>query len=572
MVGMYLRTTKRKNKDGSVVIYYQLAHNIRHPATNQPTARVIHNFGRADQLDRQQLVRLCQSIARVCELKVIDPIQAQEPSPDSPLVDLPELFHLIGALELGPLLVIEALWERLGIGRILREVAGQSGCHVPYERALLAMTANRLCEPSSKLGVWNRWLKKVYLPSCQELKLDQMYEAMDLLQAHSERVEEAIFFQTADLLDLEVDLVFYDTTTVTFSIDTEDEETQDDQSLRQYGRPKDGRWSVQMVVALAVTRQGLPVRSWVFPGNTADMATVAKVKRDLKGWKLGRALFVGDGGFNSEDNRHELAKACGTYLLATRMNSVNEVHQDVLSRSGRYRKVSDNLQVKEVVIGGDGVRRRRYLLCYNPREARRQQKRRAEVVQQLEQELARHRNMSATAQWAIELLASRRTKRYVTITPKGRISINKKAIREASRTDGKWVIQTNDDTLMPEDAACAYKGLMVIERCFRTLKSTQLKLEPVYHRLSRRIEAHVKICVMALLIERVAELACGQSWPQLRHVLADLQATEFHTSSHLFFKRNEASSELRKVFKKLSIPFPNSVLDVALLPEDTPGT
>jgi transposase len=569
---MYLRTTKRKNKDGSVVTYYQLAHNIRHPETNQPTARVIHNFGRADQLDRQQLVRLCQSIARVCELKVTDPLQASKPSPEAPLADLPESFQLVRTLELGSLLVIEALWERLGMGKTLREVAAQYGCQVPYERALLAMTANRLCEPESKLGVWDRWLKRVYLPSCQELKLAQMYEAMDLLQAHSERVEEAIFFQTASLLDLEVDLVFYDTTTVAFSIDTEDEETEDNHVLRQYGRPKDGSWSVQMVVALAVTRQGLPVRSWVFPGSTADMATVAKVKRDLKGWKLGRALFVGDAGLNSEENRHELAKACGTYLLATRLNSVNEVHQDVLSRPGRYRKVSDNLHVKEVVVVGDGVRRRRYLLCYNPREAKQQQRRRKQVVQQLEQELARHRNMSVTAQWVIDLLASPRTKRYLTITQKAQIRLDRKAIQQAARTDGKWVVQTNDDTLTPEDAACAYKSLTVIERCFRTLKSTQLKLDPVYHRLSRRIEAHVKVCVMALLIERVAELACEQSWSQLRYVLAGLQATEFHTSSHLFFKRNEASLELRKVLKKLEIPLPDSVLGIIPLPEDTPET
>jgi len=568
---MYLRTTRRKNKDGSVVTYYQLAHNVRHPETNQPTARVIHNFGRADQLDRQQLVRLCQSIARVCELKVTDPIQAQESSPEAPLADLPESFHLVDTLELGPLLVIEALWERLGISKALSEVAQESG-YQAYERALLAMTANRLCEPESKLGVWERWLKKVYLPSCQELKLSQMYEAMDLLYDHSERVEEAIFFQTANLLELEVDLVFYDTTTVAFSIDMEDEETEDEMVLRQYGRPKGGKWSVQMVVALAVTRQGLPVRSWVFPGNTADMATVTKVKQDLKGWKLGRALFVGDAGLNSEENRHELAKACGTYLLATRMNSVNEVHQDVLSRPGRYRKVSDNLHVKEVVVGGDGVRRRRYLLCYNPKEARRQRKHREHVVQRLEQELSKHENMSVTAQWAIDLLASPRTKRYLTITKKAQIRLDRKAIRQAARTDGKWVIQTNDDTLTPEDAACAYKGLTVIERCFRTLKSTQLKLDPVYHRLSRRIEAHVKICVMALLIERVAELACDQSWSQIHHVLTGLKATEFHTSSHLFFKRNEASPRLRNMLEKLGVPLPNSVLEIIPLPEDTPET
>jgi transposase len=239
--------------------------------------------------------------------------------------------------------------------------------------------------------------------------------------------------------------------------------------------------------------------------------------------------------------------------------------------------------VKEVVVGGQGVRRRRYLLCYNPSEAKRQQKRRKQIVQQLEQELARHRNMSATAQWAIDLLASPRTKRYLAITDQGQIRLDKKAIQQAARTDGKWVIQTNDDTLTPEDAACAYKSLGVIERCFRTFKRTQLKLNPVYHRLSRHIEAHsskcdaiakaqMKICVMALLIERVAELACEQSWSQLRHVLSDLQAIEFHTPSHLFFKRNEASSELRKILKKLAIPLPNSVLSVTALPENTPET
>ena len=100
--------------------------------------------------------------------------------------------------------------------------------------------------------------------------------------------------------------------------------------LRQYGRPKDGGYSVQVVVALAVTRESLPVRSWVCPGNTTNVATVTKVKRDLKGWKLGRALFLGNAGFNSADNRHRLAKACGSYLLATRLNSAHEVNHEVM--------------------------------------------------------------------------------------------------------------------------------------------------------------------------------------------------------------------------------------------------
>jgi transposase len=301
------------------------------------------------------------------------------------------------------------------------------------------------------------------------------------LYEHSEKVEEAIFFQVASLLDLVVDVVFYDTTTVSFSIDTEDEEAENGEALRKYGRSKEGTWTPQVVVALAVTREGLPIRSWVFPGNTADVKTIQKVKSDLKGWKLGRALFVGDAGLNSEENREELAKACGTYLLATRMGSVKEVKEEVLSRPGRYKELSENLHVKEVTVGGQGVAQRRYFLCYNPREAKRQDKHRQEVVQMLEVELAKHLDKSATAQWAIELLASRRTKRYVTVTPAGQISINRKAISEAARTDGKWVLQTNDDSLSTTDAAHAYKALAVIERCFRTLKRSQLKVNPVYH-------------------------------------------------------------------------------------------
>ena len=569
---MYLRTTKRKNKDGSTVTYYHLAHNQRHPETGQSTPRILYNFGRADQLDRQQLIRLCHSIARVCDLTIADSTSPFEQSQEHQkwLEDL----ELVQSVELGTVWVIEALWERLGIGDTLRRLEQQAGCRIPYERALLSMVANRVCQPQSKLGVWARWLETVYLPSCQQLSRHQMYEAMDLLAKHSNEVEEAIFFQTATLLDLEVDLVFYDTTTVGFSIDIEDEaqetdETGSDDALRQYGRPKSGKWSVQMVVALAVTREGLPVRSWVFPGNTTDVTTVAKVKRDLKGWKLGRALFVGDAGLNSEANRHELAKACGTYLLATRIGSVNEIKQDVLSRPGRYRKIRDNLHVKEVVVGGQGVRRRRYLVCYNKHEAKRQSQRRTEVASQLKTELARHKTQKATASWAIDLLASPGTKRYLTVTEGGDVRLDTDAIKQAARTDGKWVIETNDDTLTPEDAAEAYKGLMVIERCFRTLKTTQLKLEPVYHRLSRRLEAHVKICVMALLIERVAELACDQPWSKLSPILARLQATEVHTPSYVFFKRNQPTPAMRKLFKTLNIPLPKPILSISPLDEAT---
>ncbi len=550
---MYLRSTKRKNKDGSTVEYFQLAHNERHPQTRKPVAKIIHNFGRADQLDRQELVRLCNSIARVCGLIVTDPVD-----PVTQSIGFGKGLKIKQTLALGCPLVVEALWERLGLRKTLQDIEKTAGVQVPYERALLAMVANRLCDPESKLGVWERWLSKVYLPSCQGLKLRHMYEAMDLLHAHAEQVEKTVFFQVADLFNLEVDLIFYDTTTASFHVDQEDD---DGAGLRKFGHSKEGFWAPQVVVALAVTREGIPVRSWVLPGNTADVSTVEMVRSDLRGWNLGRAMFVADSGMNSVDNRSELARACGKYLLACRMASVADIKRDVLTKRGRYTVFKDNLHAKEVIVG-DGERRKRYILCYNPKEAKRQRKHRQMTVELLEDELQRHKDQSASAQWAIELLASRRFKRYLRVLKSGQVRIDRAAIREAEKYDGKWVIETNDDTISLEDAACGYKGLMVIERCFRSLKRTQIRMTPMYHWASRRIEAHVKICVLSLLIERIAELQCGQPWHRIRQALERLQVTEFFDLNHRVLMRNELASDTRKTFNLLKIKPPPQVIQL----------
>jgi len=554
---MYLRSTKRKNKDGSVVEYYQLAHNERHPVTRKPVAKIIHNFGRADKLDRQQLVRLCQSIARVCGLTVIDPFGQQQGDLFATEPGLPGDLKIVNTVSFGTVLAIEALWERMGLKKTFSDIIKREGLKAPYERALLAMTANRLCDPESKLGVWDRWLSKVYLPSCEGLKLKQMYEAMDLFYDHMAEVEENLFFQTANLFNLTVDLIFYDTTTASFSIDREDEKD----NLRKFGHAKEGMWAPQVVVALAVTREGLPVRSWVFPGNTTDVDTVEQVRADLRGWKLGRALFVADAGMNSESNREELARACGKYLLACRMSSVSEIKQAVLSKRGRFTVFKDNLHAKEVVVG-DGERRTRYILCYNPKEAERQARHRDQVVELLEQELDRHPDRSASARWAMELLTSRRFKKYLSVTKANRLRIDRSKIRQAARYDGKWVIETNDDTISLEDAACGYKGLMVIERCFRSLKRTQIKITPMYHWVPRRIETHVKLCVLALLIERVAEISCNKPWAHIKAALDRLQVTKFENSSYRLFHRNELPAETVNILKSLKINTPNQVLKI----------
>ncbi len=186
----------------------------------------------------------------------------------------------------------------------------------------------------------------------------------------------------------------------------------------------------------------------------------------------------------------------------------------------------------------------------------------------LEHELDSHTNLKATRQWAIDLLASRRYKRYLKVTKSGHIRIDRGAILEAGKYDGKWVLETNDDTISLGDAACGYKSLMVIERCFRSLKRTQIKMTPMYHWLSRRIEAHIKICVLALMIERIAELSCGKPWHTIRRALDKLQVTRFFNLNQCVYLRNEISVETRNILKKLDIKPPKQLVRLENDPEN----
>jgi hypothetical protein len=264
----------------------------------------------------------------------------------------------------------------------------------------------------------------------------------------------------------------------------------------------------------------------------------------------------------SQQNRQDLAKACGKYLLATRLGSQAGVKEEVLTRPGRFKVIAENLQAKEVIVG-DGERRRRYIICYNPLEAKRQQLHREQVLRELKVELAKHPDPKATARWAIDPLASGRYRRYLKIDEAtNRLTINRQAAREAARTDGKWVLIANDDTITLEDASSGYKSLLVIERCFRTLKSTQIKLTPMYHWLPSRIEAHIKICVLALLLARVAERLCQLPWNRIKEDPGSLQVTEFQTPNFRFYQRHEPTENLFSTLNSLEISMPKPVLSI----------
>ena len=559
-MGMYLRITERRNRDGSTVAYYALAENIWNAEARRSETRVVHSFGRADQLDRAALRRLVASINRVIDSDVA------EAAPARGKAALPEI-DIEAVFELGVVLIAGRLWEDLGIGEAIRARIAGAGLTAPHEAALLAMAAQRLDDPGSKLACATRWLPDVaWLPEAAGIAVDQLYRALDFLAAWSEAIERDVFLRAADLLRLDVDLIFYDTTTAYFEIDEADECAEQFAGklfapLRQRGHSKEGRAAnPQVIIAMAVTRDGMPVRSWVLPGNTADVATVARVKQDLHAWRLGRCLFVGDAGMYSADNLVELSRGLGRYVLAVPMRRVRDVGAEVLTRQGRYRQVAENLQVKEVWVG-EGERRKRYVLCCNPLEAERQRQHRLQALAELEAELAAlDAREEDHPRAACELMASKRYARYLGPDWRGRPKLDAAKVKAAERLDGKFVVITNDDTLSAEDVALAYKAGAMIESCFRRMKQTGLQVRPVFHWTARRVEAHVKLCVLALQMQRTAEIRTGLPWARIAHALAALKAVRYRSDGRSIVQRTKVAPELADLLKKLGVPIPKQLL------------
>jgi hypothetical protein len=554
---MYLRTTQRRNKDGSIVRYYALAENTRHPEKGHVEARLVHSFGRADRLDRAALERLVRSIRRVLDA------DAGEPAADGR--GQARRIEIEASFELGVVHVVAELWARLGIGRAIAARLAADERRAPHEAALLAMTAQRLARPGSKLACHERWLKRVWLPAARDLRLDQLYRALDILAEHGDGIEQEVFWHSADLFKLDVDLVFYDATTAWFECDDEDVASESWRGLtfaplRKRGHSKEGRDSdPQVIIALAVSRDGMPVRSWVLPGNTADVTTVARIKEDLRQMRLGRALFVGDAGLYAKANLAELSRGAGRYILATPIGRVKEIKDDVLRRPGRYAEITPTLRAKEVIVG-EGERRRRYILCLNIEEAERQKRHREEILAVLQLELDRLADDHPKA--ACRLVASRRFGPYLSLDGQGRPFIDRDKVQRAEQLDGKFVLTTNDDTLSAADIALGYKGMWIIEACFRKMKTTGLGIRPMFHWTPRRIVAHVKLCVLALMIQRAAEMATGTPWSQLVEVLERLKAVRYTAEGETIVQASRISPELALILKKIDISKPKPILAV----------
>ncbi|MGW4412800.1 IS1634 family transposase [Nonomuraea sp. NPDC004702] len=572
---MFVRTATRKNKNGTTVRYLQLAHNEWDPVAKTAKMKVLHNFGREDQMDRAAVERLVSSLCRL-----LDPGRAAALTSGAQLT-------FIGSAGYGGVYLLDQLWRQLKIDVILTTILASTRRSPFTERVLFALVANRALDASSKLAA-SHWVgRNAHIDGLTDCSDDACYRAMDWLHQVQDSVERKVFDQVATLLNLEVDLLFFDTTSTYFEIDEPDEPIARDQrgirlpdpdpdpencdgdepvmkGFRTRGKSKDHRDDLpRIVIGMAVTRDGIPVRVWSWPGNTTDTALIRQVKDDMRDWTMSKIVWVGDRGFASADNRRYPRQGDHHYIIGERLRSGSAEAKAALSRQGRYQDVADNLKVKEVRIGEAD----RFVICFNPDGAERDAAIRTRLIAQLEEMIAGSDALSATKR--AELRGVIRTKpglnRYLRTTPNGLLRLDAAKIKTEANLDGKYLLRCSDPKLSAEDIAVGYKQLLEVERGWRDMKQV-IDLRPVHHRLEERIRAHVILCWLTLLLIRVIETTTGSTWNRIRDEFDLLTVATFTGATGTFRQRAELTKPQRDILAKLDIPTPKKMV------EATPAT
>src|SRR6266536_1767785 len=498
---MYLRTTPRRNNDGSVVRYLQLAHNTWDPTAKRSRVQVLYNFGREDDNNRAALQRLVASITRF-----LDPDQALAATAGEGLA-------FVESRPLGGTWVLDGLWHRLGIDQTMRRLLAGRRLDERAERVLFGLICNRALAPSSKLAAAGWISDDVAIPGLAQTSDDACYRAMDwLLEIHHE-LEHEIFGQLATLLDLEVDLLFFDTTSTYFELDEADTPTARDQHGHRLPQPSD-----------AAAANGVPTAGFRSYGHSK--------------------------------NRRYLRKGDHHYIIGERLRSGSAEATAALQRQGRYQVVADNLRVKEVRISDA----ERFVICHNPEQADRDAAVRERLLAQLQETITGSDRLPATKRAELRGVISTKPglHRYLRVTPGGLLRLDQRAIKAETNLDGTYLLRSSDPHLSVEDIALGYKQLLQVERGWRDMNRV-IDLRPVYDRKEDRIRAHVLLCWLALLLTRTIETICGDTWPTLRRELERIKLSTFAGPGGTFRQRTETTSPQRAILAELQLPEPPRV-------------
>jgi transposase len=279
----------------------------------------------------------------------------------------------------------------------------------------------------------------------------------------------------------------------------------------------------------------------------SDVKALHKIVGVLKGrFKIRRVILVCDKGMVSESNLEELEKEGMDFIVGVRLRNVKEVKDEVLSKGGRYREVEDNLRVKEVFLG-----EKRYIVCVNPEEARKDQKTRETILSDLEEKLRRG---------AKELIGNKGYRRYLKVE-KDAVKIDEKKLKEEERFDGKFVLLTSTQ-LSCEEVAKSYKSLWEVEHAFRILKDV-LETRPIFHRKESHVKGHVfcsylALCLLIALRKSLKEHSQDKVlvWDDVIRDLRSFRVIKAEFSGKTYLMRTEFKGTAHRCFQAVGLKSP----------------
>jgi transposase len=397
---------------------------------------------------------------------------------------------------LGPLLVLERLFRDSGIDSVLSSVAAaHPKLGFDLRSLVFTMVASRFVEPGSKLKIYEWWQQKFFPGLVQEkIELHQLYRALDVLCEHKEEIEKKLFYHDRDLLNLNVDVVLYDLTTLRF------ESTRTDLGeLRQFGYSKERRSDLtQVVLGLLVTPEGVPIGFEVYPGNTFEGKTISSIVDKLrKKYKVRRFIFVADRGLFSQRNLTELRgkNRQGDFIVGMKLGVFKKRHDEFYDIS-KFHWINDELAVYETTHEGD-----RCIVTWSKKRAKRDERAREDVLDKIRRKLSKKKIK------AKDFVSNKTYQRYVTgLSGESELALNQKAIEEDAKKDGFFGVITNVNDMTAQTVVENYKSLWIVEDAFGEIKGN-LKARPVFHWSDDRIVGHLTLCFLAYYCESLMTIA-----------------------------------------------------------------
>jgi len=535
--------------------YLQVVENRREGT--KVVQRVISTLGRLDRLNAKgDIESLVRSLSRFSEQAL--------------LVLSGKSDLLAEARKIGPALVFERLWEELGIGTVLKDLLKDRLFGFDVERAIFLTVLHRLMVSGSD-RYCEKWRRDYVIRGTEGLSLHQLYRAMAFLGEEVVDQADATPFSprcTKDVLEEHLfhgqrhlfqglDLVFFDTTSLYF-------EGEGGETLGKKGYSKDHRPDLnQMVVGAVLDNHGRPICCEMWPGNTTDVKTLIPIaQRIQKRFQVARFCLVADRGMIRQETLQTLddPERGLPYILGVRMRKVKEVREQVLADTQEFQEVRPEgkssrdpspLQVKEVAVNG-----RRYIVCLNPKEARKDQADREAILASLEEQLKKG---------ATSLVGNRGFRRYLK-SEKGAFAIDQEKVKQDARFDGKWVLTTNT-RLKADEVALKYKELWQVEHLFRDTKSL-LETRPIFHKCDETIRGHVFCSFLALVLKK--ELyrrleATGNSfeWSDIKQDLKSLQEVTLDQDGKRLAIRTQCQGTCGKVFQAVGVAVPPTMREIA---------